>query len=340
MPAETREIAPTVEAELAQPVSPTVVAAAEEIRRRHGESVLACLFYGSCLRDGQDRDRVLDFYALVESYRAFHDRRFMAFLNAVVPPNVYYLEMPYEGRVVRAKYAVISLDALARDATSAALVPTIWARMAQPCALPYARDREVRRQVGEALVSAIRTTAAQVLDLLPPEFSARDLWTRAFRESYRTEFRAERRGRSEVLHAAAVERYDRLAAAALPARAWPISSGSVSSGPVSSGQVSSRLASSGEAQSDDSPLFGHPAEARRRRKAERRWYRRRIAGRCLHVLRLITNAYTFTDGLDYVLWKIETHSGIRTEPTPWQRRHPLLAAPRLAWRLYRKGAFR
>ena len=340
MPAETREIAPIVEAELAQPVSPAVVAAAEEIRRRHGESVLACLFYGSCLRDGQDRDRVLDFYALVESYRAFHDRRFMAFLNAVVPPNVYYLEMPYEGRVVRAKYAVVSLDALARDATSAALVPTIWARMAQPCALPYARDPEVRRQVGEALVSAIRTTAAQVLDLLPPEFSARDLWTRAFRESYRTEFRAERTGRSEVLHAAAVERYDRLAAAALPARAWPISSGSVSSGQVSSGQVSSGPASSGEAQSDDSPLFGHPAEARRRRKAERRWYRRRIAGRCLHVLRLIKNAYTFTDGLDYVLWKIETHSGIRTEPTPWQRRHPLLAAPRLAWRLYRKGAFR
>ena len=330
MSADTPEIAPIVEAELAQPVSAAVVAAAEEIRRRHGESVGACLFYGSCLRDGQDEDRVLDFYALVDSYRAFHGRRLMAFLNALVPPNVYYLEMPFEDRVVRAKYAVVSLEALARDATSAALVPTIWARMAQPCALPYARDHEVRQQVRDALVSAIRTTASQVLDLLPPEFSARDLWTRAFRESYRTEFRAERTGRSEVLHAAAVERYDRLAAPALGTQAW-----SVSPGPVSPEPVSPETERAGPG-----PRFGHPAEARRRRKAERRWYRRRIAGRCLHVLRLIKNAYTFTDGLDYVLWKIETHSGIRTEPTPWQRRHPLLAAPGLAWRLYRKGAFR
>lgn len=320
MSADTPEIAPIVEAELEQPVSAAVVAAAEEIRRRHGESVGACLFYGSCLRDGQDENRVLDFYALVDSYRAFHGRRFMAFLNALVPPNVYYLEMPFEDRVVRAKYAVVSLDALARDATSAALVPTIWARMAQPCALPYARDHEVRQQVRDALVSAIRTTASQVLDLLPPEFSARDLWTRAFRESYRTEFRAERTGRSEVLHAAAVERYDRLAAPALGTQVWPVSPEMERAG--------------------GGPLFGHPADERRRRKAERRWHRRRIAGRCLHVLRLIKNAYTFTDGLDYVLWKIETHSGIRTEPTPWQRRHPLLAAPGLAWRLYRKGAFR
>ncbi|WP_162906831.1 hypothetical protein [Algihabitans albus] len=319
------EIAGIIESELEQPVSAAVVAAAEEIRRRHGEAVQACLFYGSCLRDGRDEGRVLDFYALADSYRAFHDSRVMAFLNRLVPPNVYYLEMPFQGRTVRAKYAVISMAALARDSSPAALVPTIWARMAQPCALPYARNGEVRARVRDALVQAVRTTVSQTLPLLPPRFSASELWTRAFRESYRTEFRAERVGRSEVLHGAAVERYARLSAGALGAEAR---------------QVSQAAASDAAARAGEGPSFDHAADPGRRRTAERRWYWRRQAGRCLHVLRLIKNAHTFTDGLDYVLWKIETHSGIRTEPTAWQRRHPLLAAPGLAWRLYRKGAFR
>ena len=65
-----------------------------------------------------------------------------------------------------------------------------------------------------------------------------------------------------------------------------------------------------------------------------------MMGKTFHVLRLAKAAYTFAGGLDYILWKIETHSGIKTEPTPWQRRHPLIAAPKLAWQLYRRGAFR
>jgi hypothetical protein len=60
----------------------------------------------------------------------------------------------------------------------------------------------------------------------------------------------------------------------------------------------------------------------------------------LHVLRLAKAAFTFAGGLDYILWKIARHSGVTAEPTPWQRRHPLMAAPVLAWRLYRRGAFR
>ena len=319
------QLAEIVEAELRQPVSDAVLAVAQEIRRRHGDSVLGCLFYGSCLRDGQDEGRVLDFYTLVDSYRGFHGKPVMAFLNKLVPPNVYYMEMPFAGRTLRAKYAVVSLAALSRDSSPAALVPTIWARMAQPCALPYARDAQVRERVRDSLVQAVRTTASQTLPLLPDRFSASDLWTRAFRESYRTEFRAERVGRSEVLHGAAVERYAGLTAAALAGEAWPLETDDTSAD---------------EGGMRAAPLFAHAADGGRRRQAERRWYWRRQAGRCLHVLRLIKNAHTFTDGLDYVLWKIETHSGIRTEPTAWQRRHPLLAAPNLAWRLYRKGAFR
>ncbi len=88
------------------------------------------------------------------------------------------------------------------------------------------------------------------------------------------------------------------------------------------------------------PVIRHRVNAGERRGARRRWRMRRLLGKSLHVLRLMKAAYTFTDGLDYILWKIEKHSGVRATPTPWQRRHPLMAAPALAWRLYRRGAFR
>ena len=56
--------------------------------------------------------------------------------------------------------------------------------------------------------------------------------------------------------------------------------------------------------------------------------------------RLLKAACTFDNAIEYVAWKVERHSGYRIEPTPFQRRHPLLAAPRLYWRLRRLGVFR
>jgi hypothetical protein len=70
------------------------------------------------------------------------------------------------------------------------------------------------------------------------------------------------------------------------------------------------------------------------------WWFRRVLGKLLSILRLAKGVFTFDGGVDYILWKIERHSGVKATPTPWQRRHPLLAAPALAWRLYRRGAFR
>jgi hypothetical protein len=60
----------------------------------------------------------------------------------------------------------------------------------------------------------------------------------------------------------------------------------------------------------------------------------------LSVARLVKAAFTFQDGAQYLLWKIERHSGVTIEVTPWQRRHPVLASSVLFWKLYRKGAFR
>lgn len=70
------------------------------------------------------------------------------------------------------------------------------------------------------------------------------------------------------------------------------------------------------------------------------WRSRRYIGKALSVLRLIKAAFTFDGGADYLAWKMTRHSGVEITLTPWQRRHPILAAPKLFWQLYAKGAFR
>ncbi len=88
------------------------------------------------------------------------------------------------------------------------------------------------------------------------------------------------------------------------------------------------------------PWLPRAPRHRDRRWAQLRWAGRRVLGKTLSVLRLIKSAFTFDGGVDYILWKIERHSGVRLPVSPWQRRHPLLASPVFLWRLYRLGAIR
>lgn len=85
-------------------------------------------------------------------------------------------------------------------------------------------------------------------------------------------------------------------------------------------------------------LAGEPEASRE--VAERRWRRRRIEGKALSVLRLIKASFTFAGGGDYLAWKINRHAAAPVEFSPWERRHPLLAAPVVLWRLARRGVVR
>ncbi|MDX1412048.1 MAG: hypothetical protein R3351_07810, partial [Nitrospirales bacterium] len=70
------------------------------------------------------------------------------------------------------------------------------------------------------------------------------------------------------------------------------------------------------------------------------WFLRTMQGKVLSVLRLLKAAFTFQGGADYIVWKIERHSGVKIELTPAQRRHPIITGIATFWRLYRQGAFR
>lgn len=58
------------------------------------------------------------------------------------------------------------------------------------------------------------------------------------------------------------------------------------------------------------------------------------------LLRLMKASLTFHGGVDYALWKIERHSGIRVTANDFQRKYPLIGAWPLLWKIYRAGGLR
>ena len=305
-------------AEASQPIGEAAGALVAAILARHGSSAAAVLFYGSCLRRGDPtaaEDPVYDFYLLVDDYRRAYAGRLAALANAALPPNVFYLETPWRGRSLRAKYAILSLPQFRRSLSPRAFHSYFWARFAQPVRLAYARNDGVRADVVEGLIDAMTTMAARASGLADERFTAAAFWTRAFQATYAAELRAEGADRARLVYEADRGRYDGLTEAALRAAGLEFE------------------------RTVDGKLCV-PAAARARGGARLAWWFRRALGKLLSILRLAKGVFTFDGGVDYILWKIERHSGVKATATPWQRRHPLLAAPGLAWRLYRRGAFR
>jgi hypothetical protein len=302
----------------AGPVSPGVRALAEAVLTRYGDAAQAVLVYGSCLRTGDDGEGLVDLYVLVDSYRSAYRGRTRALLNKLLPPNVFYLELSVNGRVVRAKYAVLSVADFRRGASMRCFHSYFWGRFAQPVGLVYARTDRVAEEVVAALAQAAVTFIARALPQQERDFDAGELWRTGLRLSYRAELRAERPDRVARLFDAAAEHYDQVTRAATATEAFAV-----------------------EVVTGTAPVRYRPRFPSRTRLANRfAWRARRVQGKALSVLRLLKAVFTFDGGVDYVLWKIERHSGVTVEVTPRLRRHPLLAAPVLSWRLYRRGAFR
>lgn len=279
-----------------------------------GDSVAAVLFYGSNLRSG-DVDGVLDFYVLVDRLTGWRDSRALAVATRLLPPSVEYWEVPWQGHTLRAKVAVMGIHQFARATRFDGLDTTIWARFTQPVMLAHARDEDARAMVRAAVAQAVTTASRWAALLGPADGSAREYWEALFKATYSAELRVEKasRGVSIVDHAA--DRYNALLVPAWAAARVPFE------------------------DLDDGRLRPLLSPAARRHGASA-WAWRGRFGKGLNIARLVKAAFTFTGGVDYLLWKLHRHSGVRLELTPWQRRHPILSAPGILWKLKRMGAIR
>jgi len=309
-----------------QTVNAAARAMSDAIVARHKDCLVATLFYGSCLRPMHDTDamavgpgsageQLMDLYAIVDNLRRANGGVFSALGNHLLPPNVFYLEVPYNGGRVRCKYAIVTLAQFRHLVRPDTRQNYFWGRFCQPTAVPFARGAGTRDTLVEVLADAVVTTVGAVAPLLDAPFTARDLWVRALAESYGAELRPESAARPAQVHDAHAGRYEALTPVALAAAGF-------------------------EAPKDADGRFMPVADERAQRQARRAWSWRRLLGKTLNVLRLMKAVFTFEGGADYVAWKIQRHSGVRVDISDWQRRHPLLASPVLALRYWRKGAFR
>lgn len=306
-----------ISAQTAQNLQPGVSALVEAARAQHGESVRAVLFYGSCLQTGNVYDGLSDLYLLVDDYRSAFNGRTLAFLNSLLPPNVFYLEVPFQGRILRAKYAVLTLADF-RKGTERWFHSYLWGRFSQKCGLIYVQDDLVARQVHEALASAVMTFVVRTLPQLENSFTARELWARGLSLSYRSELRTEQSDGAVRLFDIDPEYYQKLTSVALAATPFVVAANTEATPHRYQVQIS--------------------PETRRLNSVA--WRTRALQGKILSVLRLLKGLLTFKGGVDYILWKIERHSGVRVEVGPYLRRVPPLAICVIFWRLFRQGAFR
>jgi hypothetical protein len=309
---------PFIRQQASRPVPAAVNALTEEILKRYGKAAQAVLFYGSCFRSGDAGEGLVDLYLLVDSYRSAYAKPLYALINKLLPPNVFYLEIIFAGRVVRAKYTVLSLADFQRGTSTAWFHSYLWGRFAQPTGILYARDERVADMVQNALAQAVMTFITRTLPLVPGQFEARELWQKGLLFSYRSELRAERPDKLDHLVDVARAHYEQITSLAIDSMPFPV-----------------------EVVSDAEPIqYRAHIPPSRRFLSRLAWSIRFLVGKLLSVLRLFKALFTFQGGVDYVLWKIERHSGIVIEVEPRLRRFPLVGLCVTFWRLYRRGAFR
>ena len=299
-----------VAAELATPVDPRVAAMAAAIAAKHGAASRSVLFYGSCLREQQLDGLMLDFYLIVADYRAAYDRRWLAFANRLIPPNVFH----FQKDDLTAKYAVLSEADFRRELGRNARSTSVWGRFAQPSRLVWAADEQAAEWARDAVKDAAPTFFQYTIPMMEPDCGhcIGDIWSRGFELTYQAELRAERAGKPASIVGADPDRFERFGRAAL----------------------------STIAELTDVGPNGEVANLMSPKDTARWWRRMQRKGKLLSVLRLAKASATFAGGVDYIAWKINRHAGTEIRIKPWQRRWPLLAAISLLPRLLKSGAVR
>lgn len=285
---------------------------------RHGAAVDAVLFYGSCLRSGDLFDGVVDLYLIVSDYRALYDSRLQALANRLLPPNVFYFEVPAGERTVRLKYAVVSERDFARGVSRRWFHSYLWGRFTQPFAVAFARNEACRERIAANQATAVRTFLERVLPRVAATGTVRELWQQGLALSYRAELRAESGARAGELTDHALDHYREVTRAAAAALRWSLE------------------------LRDDGDMVRYLAQVPRitRWLSGVTWPLRQLQGKLLSVARLVKALYTFDGGLDYIAFKLERHSGQHIEIPERVRRRPLIHVWGLFWQLYRRGVFR
>lgn len=275
-----------------------------QFNARFNDSLIAVVFYGSCVRSKEYKNAVLDFYVIVDNYSCAYQNRWHAILNKVLPPNVFFSKTQVNDVVYQAKFAVVSQSDLHRRTSLHAFHPYFWARFMQPIAIVYSRTKKDFSWLIEIQRQAAMTFYTKTKPLLVEEGSSQSLWVNGLRLTYSAELRAESGMRADVLYEANSDYYDFYSNELFH---------------IEKGQGSVRKVA---------VLDGL------------RWKLCVLYGKYISIWRLLKATQTFEGGVDYIAWKIHRHTGEEIIVSDNLRKHPWLYCWPLLLRLYKKGKIR
>lgn len=284
----------------------------------HGGAVNAVLYYGSCMRNKDPFDGIVDLYLITDGYRAVYSSKFRALLNWLLPPNVFYKEMAVGERTLRVKYNVLSTADLRRGLSRRSMHSYFWGRLTQPVEILWCRNETIRSDMEAFLVLAARTFLERVLPAVADSGLVSELWAQGLCLSYAAELRTERPSRAQELVNYDLQHYVATSVAVASSLRFPLEITGVGK----------------------SARYMVSVSASRRFLGRLGWVIRRVQGKILSVARLLKALFTFDGGLDYVAWKLERHSGQEIEIPDRVRRYPLIFVWGMLWKLYRRGIIR
>ncbi len=282
-----------------------------KLEERFGDKIIAVLLYGSYLRGA--RDTLIDFYVIVDNYKKLFDSDLESVGALMMPPNVYYLDVNTGDTIVRAKYSVISAGKLLKQVGS--FHPYFWARMVQPSRLVLLRERSDQKMIVDIVGRAAETFIKRIIPMVPGIYNPDLFWNTGFSLTYKAELRAESSSKISSIFSYDPQYYSKILALVMETGRFAINR--------TADEL--RYTSNRKKRSLRASVF---------------WVWTIFFGKALSLVRLVKGALTFEDAVDYILWKIERHSGIKVEATDRQRRYPLLFAWPLLWKLLRLRAFR
>jgi len=284
---------------------PAVAAFVKHCQDRFQDHLLGVIFYGSCLRaESPPADAVRDFFVLVDRYADCQVPPLHLLLSHLLPPNAYYMELSgEEDETYRTKYSLCSMRLFERQTSLRASDTYLFGRMGQKVAIVYAKNQEVERRIQRSLGLAVCTVVHCVLPLLPERFTSEDCVKRYLLWSYASEPRPEGPDRIMRIYHRDRPFYDEVYGSALK-----------------------ELAA-------HRPFIRYDEQSELFECKLRSHYRKiRLLGlrilrqksRVRQLLRMLKWALLFDNWVDYVVAKLERHTGMEIRVTPKIRRHPFL----------------
>jgi len=291
-------------------LSPEATAWAERVAAVFGPAAVAILHYGSRAQNRDPRpDSPYDFVVVVSGYpeayaaartslgKEFHPGR-AVWLARILPPNSIAIRRPGSRDPVEAKCLVISRDDFARECSPRARDHFLQTRVTQQVLLAWARDEAG----ATAVLGMVRAAVEHALDwapvFLPPSFDLDAFCRIVIAVPYAHELRAEAGGHAVVLFDAQRDRLRELY-----------------------GPVLERGVQDGTLRRDGSAYQLVSAPGWWRKGCVRSYFRR---SKWRTSARLLKHPFLYDGWLDYLLRKVERHTGQRIELTARERRHPLL----------------